>query len=102
MDVAVGEAIERIARVLAAQRLSSNAGGTDPSAASAVDDSWKFYRDDAIAILHTLRVPDQAMARAGDPHIWQAMVAAALGDHDRCGDDGQLAGQEAVPPLDGV
>jgi hypothetical protein len=102
MDVAKGEAIERIARVLAGQRLSSNAGGTDPSAATAVDDSWRFYRDDAIAILHTLRAPDQAMARAGDPAVWEAMVAAALGDHGLHGDDGERGGQLMKPPLDGV
>jgi hypothetical protein len=92
MDVAVGDAIERIARVLAGQRLSANAGGTSASAAAEVDETWPFYRDDAVAILHTLRVPDEAMARAGDPAIWEAMIAAALGDHDRHGDDGERAG----------
>ena len=64
--------------------------------------SWAFYRDDAIAILHTLRAPDTAMARAGDPAVWQAMIAAALGDHAGCGEDGDRAGQATALPLDGV
>lgn len=78
MDTARGEAIERIARVLAGQRLSANAKGDDPHAADAVDAAWPDYRDDAVAILKTLRDPDEAMAAAGDVATWQRMIAAAL------------------------
>lgn len=74
------DAIERIARVLAGRQLSANAEGADCSAAEAVDQSWPGFRDDAVAILKTLREPDAAMAQAGDAATWQRMIAAALGD----------------------
>lgn len=80
MDVSRTGAIERIARVLAGQRLSANADGNEPSAAPDVDDAWPDYRDDAVAVLKTLREPDAAMAEAGDPRVWEAMVRAALGE----------------------
>ncbi|MFC4293572.1 hypothetical protein ACFO0A_00710 [Novosphingobium tardum] len=72
-------AIERIARVLAGQRLSANAGGEDPSAAHAVDMQWQDYRDDAVAVLKTLREPDGSMAAAGDVAVWSRMIDAAIG-----------------------
>lgn len=71
-------AVERIARVIAAQRLSANAQGGDPSAADAVDREWEVHTDEAVAILSTLREPDQAMAAAGDEATWRRMVEAAL------------------------
>jgi hypothetical protein len=71
-------AIERIARVLAGQRLSVNAKGDEASAGAHVDQVWPEYRDDALAVLRTLREPDQAMAAAGDTGIWERMIAAAL------------------------
>lgn len=77
-DVSKTDAIERIARVLAGQRLSSNAEGSEPSAGPDVDDAWPDYQADAIAVLKTLREPDEAMAAAGDAEIWQRMIAAAL------------------------
>jgi len=80
MPISHTRAIERIARVLAAQRLSANAGGGEHSAASDVDATWVDYRADAVAVLRTLREPDAAMAAVGDPAIWEAMVVAALGD----------------------
>jgi len=79
MDVSKTGVIERIARVLAAQRLSSNAEGTEPSAAPDVDDAWLDYEDDAIAVLKTLREPDEDMAAVGDVAAWERMIAAALG-----------------------
>lgn len=79
-DTANTDAIERIARVLAGRQLSANAEGADCSAAEAVDASWPSFRDDAVAILKTLREPDATMAQAGDPQIWTRMVEAALGD----------------------
>ena len=80
MDVSKGSAVERIARVLAGQRLSANAKGDNASAAAAVDATWSQYVDDARAVLRTLREPDSAMAEAGDPAIWEQMVLAALNE----------------------
>lgn len=80
MDISTTGAIERIARVLAGQRLSVNAGGDESSPSARVDATWPDHRADAIAVLKTLREPDPAMARAGDPAIWEAMVLAALRD----------------------
>ena len=78
MPISELSAVERIARVLAGQRLSANAKGSDPSAADAVDREWDVHVDDAIAVLKTLREPDPAMAAAGDPAVWERMVEAAL------------------------
>lgn len=79
MDVSVTPAIQRIARVLAAQRLSINAEGAERSAAPDVEDAWRDYLDDAIAVLKTLREPDEDMASVGDVAVWERMIAAALG-----------------------
>jgi len=70
--------VERIARVLAGRALSINAEGDDPSAGPNVDDEWHNHVDDALAILRTLREPDQVMAAAGDAEMWDRMVEAAL------------------------
>ena len=80
MDVSATSIVERIARVLAAQRLSANAEGDDPSAAGAVDAQWRNHFEDALAVLKTMREPDQKMADAGDPAVWEKMVRAALGE----------------------
>ena len=79
MDVSTTPVIERIARVLAAQALSINAGGSEQSASSHVDDIWREYEGDAIAVLKTLREPDGDMAAVGDVAVWERMIAAALG-----------------------
>jgi hypothetical protein len=79
MQVSNTSAIERIARVIAGRVASINAEGDDPSAGDRVDATWREYVDDAQSILRTLRVPDQAMAEAGDPEVWERMVLAALG-----------------------
>jgi len=70
--------VERIARVLAGRALSINAEGDDPSAGPNVDEEWHNHVDDALAILRTLREPDQVMAAAGDAEVWDRMVEAAL------------------------
>ncbi|HYC98887.1 hypothetical protein [Brevundimonas sp.] len=70
--------VERIARVLAGRELSINAEGEDPSAGPNVDEVWHEYTADALAILRTMREPDENMARAGDPEVWERMVLAAL------------------------
>lgn len=70
--------VERVARVLAGSELSSNANGTDPHAGPEVDRTWRNHVDDAIAVLHTLREPDEAMAAVGDVDMWRNMVEAAI------------------------
>ena len=70
--------VERVARVLAGSELSSNANGTDPHAGPEVDRTWRNHVDDAIAVLHTMREPDEAMAAVGDVDMWRNMVEAAI------------------------
>ena len=69
---------ERIARVLAGSALSSNADGSNSSAGDEVDRAWPDHLDQAIAVLHTMREPDEAMANAGDAETWTLMVETAL------------------------
>ena len=78
MDVSHTSIVERIARVLAGQRISANAEGGEESAGKLVDGQWRDYLMDAVAVLRTLREPDQAMAAAGDVAVWEKMVLAAL------------------------
>lgn len=78
MDVSKGKVIERVARVLAGQRTSANAGGWDEHAGDAVDESWRDYLDDARAVLKTMREPDEAMAGVGDVAVWERMILAAI------------------------
>ena len=80
MPISNTPAVERIARVLAGARLSANAEGSDPSAGPEVDAEWRDHVNEAVAVLRTLREPDQRMAQAGDPQVWEAMVLAALED----------------------
>ena len=70
--------LERIARVLAGSKLSSNAEGTNGSAGPEVDQTWREHVNQALAVLHTAREPDEAMAAAGDSSVWRNMVEAAL------------------------
>lgn len=70
--------VERIARVLAGVAHSSNAEGADPSAAEKVDQVWPQHINQALAVLHTMREPDEAMAAAGDTEAWRRMIAAAI------------------------
>ena len=74
---------ERIARVLAGAALSSNAEGSDPSAGDKVDLAWREHLNQAVAVLHTLREPDAAMAEAGDSDSWTRMVEAAIAEAER-------------------
>ena len=70
--------VERIARVLAGAAHSSNADGSDPSAAEKVDLVWPEHIDQAQAVLHTMREPDETMAAVGDTEMWRNMVEAAI------------------------
>lgn len=78
MPVSEMPAAERIARVLAGAALSSNAEGSDPSAGDKIDLAWREHLNQALAVLHTLREPDEAMANAGDPEMWSTMVETAI------------------------
>lgn len=95
MNVSTTGAVERIARVLAGQRLSANADGERMSVGDDVDAEWRDYRDDAVAVLKTLREPDEVMARAGDVAIWERMVRAALVE---AGEAEPLARSESQAP----
>jgi hypothetical protein len=70
--------VERIARVLAGAAHSSNAEGSDPSAGKKVDLVWPEHLNEALAVLHTMREPDEGMAAAGDVETWRSMVEAAI------------------------
>ena len=72
--------VERVARVLAGAALSSNAEGSDPSASEKVDLAWREHVNQALAVLHTMREPDEAMAAAGNADTWRKMVEAAIGE----------------------
>ena len=72
--------IERVARVLAGAAHSSNAEGSDPSAGEKVDKVWREHVNQALAVLHTMREPDETMASAGDAETWRRMVEAALAE----------------------
>ena len=78
MPVSKQPLAERIARVLAGAALSSNAEGSDPSAAEKVDLAWREHLNQALAVLHTAREPDSRMAEVGDADTWERMVEAAL------------------------
>ena len=73
--------VERIARVLAGAALSSNAEGSDPSAGAKVDLAWRQHMNQALAVLHTMREPDEEMAAAGDADVWRKMVETAIAEH---------------------
>ena len=78
MPVSEQPLVERIARVLAAAAHSSNAEGSDPSAGDKVDLVWREHVDQALAVLHTMREPDERMAAAGDSETWAKMVETAI------------------------
>jgi len=81
MPVSERSLVERMARVLAGAAHSSNAEGSDPSAADKVDQVWREHVNEALAVLHTMREPDEQMAAAGDPDLWRKMVEAAIDEH---------------------
>ena len=70
--------VERIARVLAGAKLSSNAEGNNGSAGPEVDRVWREHVNQALAVLHTMREPDEAMAAVGKVGMWRTMVEAAI------------------------
>lgn len=78
MPVSEQPLVERVARVLAGAAHSSNAEGSDPSAGGKVDTVWREHVNQALAVLHTMREPDEEMAKAGDPDNWSKMVETAI------------------------
>jgi hypothetical protein len=70
--------VERVARVLAGAAHSSNAEGSDPHAAHKIDQVWHEHVNEALAVLHTMREPDEAQAAVGDADMWRNMVEAAI------------------------
>ena len=70
--------LERVARVLAGAKLSANAEGNNGHAAEEVDRTWREHLNQAQAVLHTMREPDEAMAAVGDVATWRNMVEAAI------------------------
>jgi hypothetical protein len=80
VPVSEKSAVERVARVLAGAALSSNAEGSDPSAGEKIDLAWREHVNQALAVLHTLREPDEEMATVGDADVWRRMVEAAIAE----------------------
>ena len=82
MPVSEQPLVERVARVLAGAAHSSNAEGSDPSAGDKVDKVWREHVNQALAVLHTMREPDEKMAERGDPEMWSQMVETAMSGWD--------------------
>ncbi len=78
MPESICPVLERVARVLAGAKLSANAEGDDDHAAKEVDRTWREHVNQAQAVLHTMREPDEAMAAVGDVAMWRTMVEAAI------------------------
>lgn len=74
--------VERIARVLCGAEHSANAEGTETSAGDHVNRHWPKHRNQALAVLHAIREPDQAGLAAGDAQVWQKMVEASIAAED--------------------
>ena len=82
MPVSETPLVERVARVLAGSELSSNAEGSESSAGPEVDRRWRDHVNEALAVLHTMREPDQRMASVGDAETWARMVETAIGEFE--------------------
>ncbi|MDQ3471638.1 MAG: hypothetical protein M3428_04575 [Pseudomonadota bacterium] len=85
MPVSEKPLVERVARVLAGAAHSSNAEGSDPSAGEKIDMVWREHVNQALAVLHTMREPDEEMAKAGDAQSWSKMVETAIAHWEQRG-----------------
>src|SRR3546814_19914157 len=92
VDVARTNTLERVARVLAGEEASINAHGSSSSAGDEVDAAWRDRIAAAVAVLQTLRGPDEEMARAGGEGTWLTVIE----DVPACG--AWVRGGAAVPP----
>jgi hypothetical protein len=72
--------VERIARVLCGAEHSANADGSESHAATHVDQHWPKHRNQALAVLKSIRETDASGASVGDPLIWTRMVEASIAD----------------------
>lgn len=72
--------VERIARVLCGAEHSANAEGAEEHAAAHIDAHWRKHRNQALAVLKSIRETDAAGAAAGDPQTWTRMVEASIAD----------------------
>ena len=79
MAIAGTPLIERVARVLAALAHGNNADGSVHSAAGIVDMVWHDHLNEALAVLRSMREPDEGMVAVGDEDAWSRMIDAALG-----------------------
>lgn len=70
--------VERIARVLCGAEHSANAEGSEEHAGAHVDQHWPRHRNQAMAVLKSIRESDAAGAAAGDPQVWTRMVEASI------------------------
>ena len=74
------QTIERIARVLAGERLSSNAEGAESSAGDIINVRWPEFALEAEAVLKSLRDPPPEISALGDGPAWSRAIATALGE----------------------
>lgn len=95
MPVSETPLIERVARVLAAAAHSSNGEGSEPSAAQKIDRVWHGHFNQALAVLRTMREPDESMTVVGDEETWSSMIDAALSKYSFEGDK-SLGGGDLV------
>lgn len=72
--------VERIARVLCGVEHSANAEGSEEHAAAHVERHWPSHRNQALAVLKSIRETDPAGAAAGDPAQWTRMVEASIAE----------------------
>jgi hypothetical protein len=70
--------LERIARVLAGAELSANADGSNAHAADDVDATWRNHRNQAMAILHTIREADPGVRDDAEAASWRKLVDSAI------------------------
>ena len=82
-DSANTSLVERIARVLCGAEHSANAEGSQTSAGEHVNEHWPKHRNQALAVLHAIREPDEAALGAGDAATWQRMVEASIAAEER-------------------
>jgi hypothetical protein len=83
MDISATTLIERIARTLAGIDHSANGTGTESSAATSVDETWRAYLGQADAVLRTIREPSETMASVGAVATWSAMIEAAIRESEQ-------------------
>ncbi|TSB05044.1 hypothetical protein [Sphingorhabdus contaminans] len=84
------EMIERIARVLAGQYLSRDTSGRAGAehASIWVDGNWTEFKDDAVAVLKTMRQPPTSVTNDNDAALWELVIQSTLEQHGSAAGDG--------------